>query len=254
MLDGSWSILIRNGASSAKTGTLLPLAGSSWPLSGVTLLVVSPVNAFAISPGVESSTSPGLTPDALHHETASATRNTSVDETSDSTHAKRASRQHPLASCVDFAYTNRDSFRVSEKYTRFIKLPNEAFTCPPLFGEASLSIIGSSPCVVVGGLESGIIGASAPGIIVESAYGITGASTAGILGLTLSVTTGISAGISSYGITRASTETSLAAPPGVSAAPELGLTLGSTRAGPKTENTVNNRQLKGVQTLTISEE
>ena len=67
---------------------------------------ISPGDASAASPGAESSTSAGVTPDAPHDKTASTAQNPGVQEPFDSTHVQRASGKDPPATCEAFAYTN----------------------------------------------------------------------------------------------------------------------------------------------------
>ena len=114
----------------------------------------------AASPGVESFTPDAVTPNAPQHEAASMTPDPSIEEMFDSMHAKRESGTDPPATCVDFAYMDRDSFRISGEENLVIKIPNRALRYHPSPGATSPRIIGSSTSEVSGASASRIIEAS----------------------------------------------------------------------------------------------
>ena len=146
---------------------------------------ITPGEATAASPGVEPSTSAGVAPDAPRHEAASTRFNLRVEETFDSTHGKGESATDPPATCVDFTYADRDSFRFPEEENRVIKIPNKITRCHPLLRAVSPGIAGASASGNIGASSPGGIGASATGITTSTSSGITGASV-GVTGSTTS--------------------------------------------------------------------
>ena len=84
------------GTSSSKTGTLPKQAGVSSSSSGsINFYIVWFTRRCICCFARGRNTPAGVTPDALHHKTAGTAHNPSVEETFDSTHAKRASRKYP---------------------------------------------------------------------------------------------------------------------------------------------------------------
>ena len=69
----------------------------------------------AISPRDAHSTTAGVAPDVPHYETASTRPNPSVEETFDNTHATETSGTNFPTTYVDFTYSDRDPFPISEK-------------------------------------------------------------------------------------------------------------------------------------------
>ena len=49
----------------------------------------------------------------------------------------------PSTTCVEFTYTERDPFRISEEENRVIKTPNDILRCHPLHGSTSPGITGT---------------------------------------------------------------------------------------------------------------
>eukprot|EP00904_Undaria_pinnatifida_P012041 jgi/Undpi1/7968/HiC_scaffold_24.g10440.m1 len=172
-------------SSSPEIGELSSRAGALPQEVGVSLSGVTP----AISPGDAHSTTAGAVPDVPHHETARTRPNQGVDDTFDNTHATGASGTNLSTACVEFTYTERDPFRISEEENRVIEIPNDILRCHPLHGSASPGITGA-----------GITGA---GIIEASSHGIFGATSSGSPSHIEAIAFGIT-GSTSFWITGAS--------------------------------------------------
>ena len=139
----------------------------------------------AISPGDAHSATAGAAPDVPHHKTASTTPNPRVEDTFDSTHVKTASGAIPPTTCVEFTYTERDPFRISQEEKRVIKIPNDILRCHPLHGSASpgftatgVTGAGISKASLHGIFEATSSGS--PSHIEATAFGITGSTSSWI--------------------------------------------------------------------------
>ena len=166
------------GQWSSRAGALPRDVGVS--STGITL-VVTPDDAFP--------TATRAAPDVPHHETASTKPNPGVEDTFDNTHATRASGTTPPTTCMNFTFTERHPFRISEVQNRVIIIPNDILRCHPLHGSASSRIAGTgitgagiskAPSHrIFGGKSSGSpshIGATASGITGSILSWITGSA------------------------------------------------------------------------------